>query len=123
MVRPPFPMLDRCAVGCVINVVVAAAVVADFVDAVAAGIDFADAMIPINETRTLVHSPITPFSGVANPGLLHSPSHKTNLHSPSHYFITSFSIIIYSQSQLIYIDHLVGPHKLLQLSLPSLLMA
>ena len=62
MVRPPFPMLDRCAVGCVINVVVAAAVVADFVDAVAAGIDFADAMIPINETRTLVHSPITPFS-------------------------------------------------------------
>ena len=43
-------------------VVVAAAVVADFVDAVAAGIDLADAMIPINETRTLVHSPITPFS-------------------------------------------------------------
>ena len=49
---------------------------------------------------------------MANPGLLHSPSHKTNLHSPSHYFIISFSIIIYSQSQLIYIDHLVGPHKL-----------
>ena len=65
MVRPPFQWkIDMRAFlyAAVVAALDAAAVFAGFVAAVAAVIDFADTMIPINETRTLVHSPITPSS-------------------------------------------------------------